>query len=352
MAEIRIAASKLIQKDKILYLFKMKSSLIKKISYVTPRSENNPNELQRVYSEQRAKEIGTWLKEENSLLPNAIVIDLKDVVRIEDTADSDIVTIILPDPEVNDENAKVAYILDGQHRIKGFEYSDGIEFDLPVIALHNMSDDIRGKVFIDINSKQVKVDERLLLDLMFGTHNLAQDDERIYIVIKGLNANSDSPINNKIQLLPEQKEKWIKNTALFKHLKPHLSNGGVLYSKTSGQQITIFTSYFSAFKEVYNDAWSNQEDFMLTKTQGFELMCGIFRELKSRCDLFEGQQYTKEAFKKQLNATIVGKLISLKLRDNQNISIPLDWKSSNFGNFSTRQWMVEIRKEVINLVNI
>lgn len=352
MAEIRISATKLKQKDKVLYLFKMNSKLLKAISYVTPRSEDNPEELQRVCIEQRAKEIGNWLKEENSLLPNAIVIDLNESVKIEPTADTDIVTIVLTDQDGGSYENKIAYILDGQHRIRGFDFSDGIEFDLPVVALHNMSDDIRGKVFIDINSKQVKVDERLLLDLMFGTHNLPQDDERIYTVIKGLNTNSDSPLCNRIQMLPEQRDKWIKNTALFKQLKPHLSNGGVLYSKTSGQQITILTSYFNAFKETYSEAWENQKDYMLTKTQGFELMCGVFRELKNRCDLFEGQQYTKDAFNKQLASNLVGKTISLKLRDNQSISIPLDWRSANFGTFSTRQWMVEIRKEVVNLLNI
>lgn len=81
MAQVRFPATVLKQKDKELYLFKMNSSLLKKITYVTPRSEEHPDELQRVYKEARAKEIGAWIREENSLLPNAIVVDFKkDVV--------------------------------------------------------------------------------------------------------------------------------------------------------------------------------------------------------------------------------------------------------------------------------
>ena len=48
MAKIRIPATILKQKDKCLYMFKLNSSLLNKISYVTPRSEDNPDELQRV----------------------------------------------------------------------------------------------------------------------------------------------------------------------------------------------------------------------------------------------------------------------------------------------------------------
>ncbi len=65
MAEIRISATILKQKDKALYLFKMNSTLLNRVAYVTPRSKENPDELQRVYSESRAKEIGAWLQEEN-----------------------------------------------------------------------------------------------------------------------------------------------------------------------------------------------------------------------------------------------------------------------------------------------
>ena len=216
MAKIRIPASILKQRDKSLYLFKINSTLLSKIAYVTPRSEDNPDELQRVVNTARAKEIGTWLQDDNSLLPNAIVIDLKKDVEIEPTGIPDQVTITINDPDDEpDSDHKIAYILDGQHRVKGFEFSDGVEFDLPVVAVHNVTESIRAKLFIDINSKQVKVDERLLLDLMAGTGILESDDDRVYEVIKGLDAEPSSALHGKIQFLPEQKGKWVKNTTLF-----------------------------------------------------------------------------------------------------------------------------------------
>ena len=152
MAKIRIPATILRQKGKNLYMFKINSSLLNKISYVTPRSEENPDELQRVVNVPRAKAIGNWLKDDNSLLPNAIVIDLKKDVEIIQTAIPDQVTISFPDPDDKDtKDPKIAYILDGQHRVKGFEYSDGIEFDLAVIAVHQVTENIRAQLFIDIH---------------------------------------------------------------------------------------------------------------------------------------------------------------------------------------------------------
>ena len=57
MDQLKIPAITLNQKGKKLYLFKIKASTLANITYVTPRSEENPNELQRVVNTARAKEI-------------------------------------------------------------------------------------------------------------------------------------------------------------------------------------------------------------------------------------------------------------------------------------------------------
>lgn len=350
MAKIRIPATILKQKDKSLYLFKINSSLLNKISYVTPRSEDNPDELQRVVNVARAKEIGKWLQDENSLLPNAVVIDLKQDVEIVATGIPDQVTISIPNPDDTDD-CKIAYILDGQHRVKGFDYSDGISFDLAVVAVHNVTESVRAKLFIDINSKQVKVDERLLLDLMAGTRILESDDERVYEVIKGLDEEPSSALHGKIQFLPEQKGKWIKNTTMLALLKPHIGNGGVIYNKTTAQQIEIFNAYFNSFKEVFEEAWNDQKTSVLTKSMGFEIITGIFREIKQRCDLYEGRQLNKDSFTKQIS-NLKDKSITLRLKDKSTIDIPLNWTSNSMGQFSNKQWIREIIKELINLLNL
>lgn len=349
MDQLKIPAVILNQKGKKLYLFKMKASILSKITYVTPRSEDNPDELQRVVKIPRAKEIGAWLKEDTSLLPNAIVIDLKKDVIINETGVADQVTIHIPNPETSSD-PKVAYILDGQHRVRGFEYSDGIDFELAIVAVHNMTENIRAKLFIDINSKQVKVDDRLLLDLMAGTKILESDDELIYSVIKTLNDEPSSALYGKIQFLPEQKGRWLKNTVMLSLLKPHLGNGGCIFTKTTAQKIEIMSSYFNAIQKAYPTEWADQKNHLLTKGVGFEIMLGIFSTMKSRCDLYESRQLNVDSFERQI-AFLKNKTITLRLKDKSSIAIDLNWTSNSMGQFSNKQWIREIIKELINVLN-
>jgi hypothetical protein len=83
---------------------------------------------------------------------------------------------------------------------------------------------------------------------------------------------------------------------------------------------------------------------------GFEIMSGIFREIKQRCDLYEGRQLNKDSFKRQISI-LKDKSIKLKLKDKSTIEIPLNWTSNSMGQFSNKQWIREIIKELINLLN-
>jgi hypothetical protein len=45
------------------------------------------------------------------------------------------------------------------------------------------------------------------------------------------------------------------------------------------------------------------------------------------------------------------KALEITLEGNQRISIPLDWNVAQFGKLSTRQWMAEVRKLMVNILN-
>ena len=79
-------------------------------------------------------------------------------------------------------------------------------------------------------------------------------------------------------------------------------------------------------------------------------MTGIFREIKQRCDLYEAKQLNKDSFTNQISV-LKGKSITLKLKDKQLVEIPLNWTKNSIGQFSAKQWITEIIKEVVNLLN-
>jgi DGQHR domain-containing protein len=116
MAGFTLNATVLKQNGRELYCFGVNSKKLDRISYVTPRSKDDPEEVQRIISEKRAQEIGEYIKKANSLLPNAIVVSLTEDVQVKETGTPGIKALYF----LNEEG-KFAYLLDGQHRLKGFE---------------------------------------------------------------------------------------------------------------------------------------------------------------------------------------------------------------------------------------
>jgi len=226
MAELEITASILKQRGRELYCFGMKHRAAAQICYVTPRSHDDPQEIQRILDKKRAKEIGEYIKEANSLLPNSIVVSLTAEVAIQSSGMDGIKVLRFPSDE-----GKFAYILDGQHRLEGFKYSDGIEYDLPVVAINNADDTLRGKIFADINSKQERVSDVQLLAIYYQIKELPADDTSVMDIITQLNTDTDSPLKQRIRTMDTEKDTWVKNVALKQWLDPHLVTGGVLVFK-------------------------------------------------------------------------------------------------------------------------
>lgn len=338
MAEIRVEAQTLRQNDYTLYSFVLNSEVVKKISYALPRTTDNPEEIQRIKSASRCRDIGEYVRKPDSVLPNSVVVNLTEDVKIEPTARPDRVTVVFPSDE-----GKYAYLLDGQHRVGGFEHSKGVEFDLPIVALYHVTDQIAGKVFADINSKQEKVSDVHLLDLYYQLKALPQDDAAVMDIVGLLNSDADSPLNGRVKTMPGQKGAWIKNTFLKMILQPYIGKGGILAQITSAQQAIVFKAYLTAIQQMFPEAWGSNKH-VLTKAMGLELVMSVFKDVVMLCHAHEGGQLTVESFKKQLQP-LVGAQISLL-----GTETPLDWSSAVFSKLSNKPAKTEIRKELTTIL--
>ncbi len=328
------------QKGETLYLFPMLASTLSRISYVNPRGKDSPDEIQRLVSKSRAKEIGQYIKQDISLFPNAIVVSLGDEVEVTATASDDEVTLVFPSDE-----GKLAYVLDGQHRLAGFDYSDGIDMDLPVVALYGADESLRGKIFADINSKQVKVSDVHLLDLYYGLGDLPGDEMATVQVVKRLGNDPDSPLHGRVQFFDDQQGAWIKNTALTRWLGPHIKSGGTLSSKTPAEQTRIIKEYFRGVAATWPDAWGSKSH-ALTKPFGLEVMCSVFRAAKHRVDLNAGRQYTAENFERQL--AVLRHAQIEPFGQEADIAIVLTWESGPLGPLSNAAGRGLIGKQLID----
>jgi DGQHR domain-containing protein len=338
MAGLTITAHLLKQKGYELYLFPMNSQALRRLCYVTPRSRGNPEEVQRLLDPKRAKEIGQYIKEETSLLPNAIVLSLTPDVSISPTGNPNEVVIQFPTAE-----GKYAYILDGQHRLAGFDHSEGIEFDLPVVALYNADEHLRGKVFADINSKQVKVSDVHLLSLYYQIRELPSEESATMDVVQRLAKDIDSPLLNKIKLLDDDRGCWVTNKHIKMRLAPHTESGGVLYGKNAAAQAQIIKEFLKGVKKVWPEAWGNNRNYMLTRPMGLEIIFSIFSAVKHRCDLNEGRLYTADTFERQL-----APLKDCYIEIPGSGKIHLTWERGPFGPLSNKAGRVLIQKQLIN----
>ncbi len=343
MPELRINAVILHQRDQSLYMFSLPSNTLRNICWVLPRSRDNPEEIQRALDSAKLQSIGEFLKKENSFLPNSLVLNLSKSVRFEPSGDGKSGTLIFPSDgsenkgkPITDNTNKYGYILDGQHRLVGFDRAPGIIFDLPVTAFLAADDSLGKKVFTDINSTQTKVSPILLQAIQFEIGELQPEKQAAVSVARRLNDQIDSPLHKMVRFNPDERGK-ISSVTLSTYIRPIIGADGQLVEKNENQRVQILRNYFQAYKELYPQAWSSKVH-VLTKTIGLHVMCGVFSRVYQRCERYEGQQTTVEAFKNQLRG-----LTTVK---------ELDWNSNSFGVLSNRKGMESLRRAILKLLPI
>ena len=112
-----------------------------------------------------------------------------------------------------------AWIIDGQHRLYGYAYARGEKgFNqdstvLPVLAYGNLPADKEMNLFIDINSKQVRVSTGLLVELYADLHWRSSDAEEAFQallsrVASRLNSERTSPLHDRIVVTGKKKTQY------------------------------------------------------------------------------------------------------------------------------------------------
>ncbi len=345
MAEFSVEAIVLNPKGHELYCFGMNTSRLNQICYVTPRSHDDPDEIQRIIRPGRAKEIGEYIQQANSLLPNSVVVSLTEDVTISSGGSATSKVLNFPDVE-----GKFAYILDGQHRLEGFKYSEGVEFDLPVVALYNADEALRAKIFADINSKQQRVNDVHLLALYYQIRDLPQDISAVMDMITRLNGDADSPLMGRVQTLDDDKNWWVKNTTLKQYLSPILASGGVLAAKNVAQQTEIMKAYLGGITELWPEAWGDEKDYLLCRATGMQIIFGIFPSAMHRCDLNCSRQYTAANFHEQMKPLLSAKIQLLGLGESE-----LDWQRGGIislvSNARTRELIIRQLRDYLTVAD-
>ncbi len=151
------------------YQFTIEPEKLLKLVYVSHRGSSDDDPIgtyQRLLSRNRLKSIAEHIeKHKGGIFPTNVVVNLRGRIRFDASrpahGDEPVVgTLYLPN------KYRSAFLIDGQHRLYGFARTEfATKGKIPVLAFENLERSEEVNMFVDINSKQVRVPKRLLVEL-------------------------------------------------------------------------------------------------------------------------------------------------------------------------------------------
>lgn len=258
----RYKATKFTQGNHNLYIFTARAKDIWGFSSINQKDDNKDEGYQRALSESRAEDIKKYIEDNNTIAP-AIILSLdKDKARFIDETDQ---------IEIDDyENS--AWVIDGQHRLRGASLADSDELNvnLPVVAYIGLELKEQIQQFITINKEAKGVPTSLYYDLLTSLPPKSKPGDRAKEIAADianvLRKNVDSIFYDKIVVVTSPKKGQMSLNNFVRKLYPLiLENKGPFSMYTQTEVTMILENYFRALKSVYPDEFSlNKERFFGT----------------------------------------------------------------------------------------
>ncbi len=253
---------KLVQGGLTMYAFVAPSDVLRKVCTVSRREEDHDKGYQRHLKEARLRQVARYVDEMKGVIPNNIILDFfDDAVKVDEAKG------IISFPSTK----KCAWVIDGQHRLFGFEYSR-IQYPLLVVAFLKL--ELRQEVgmFVTINTEQKRLPTSLALDLLGITKTEEDINTLCRELVAKLNEEEDSPWYGLVNMTGEGSG-LIALVNYVRKVKPLVSHMGALHNYTFNQQYACLANYWSGIKAVYADQWGKS---LLTKTVGFGALMNLF----------------------------------------------------------------------------
>ena len=156
--------------NKNFYQFAIEPEKLLKLAYVSHRvqvDEETVGTYQRLLTKKRLKDIAQHIDKTGGIFPTNIVVNFRGDKKLRfdgsgPTKDGPTTLGTLYLPAIY----KSAYLIDGQHRLYGFALSEwASKGRIAVLAFEGLEPAEEVRMFVEINSKQVKVPSRLLAEL-------------------------------------------------------------------------------------------------------------------------------------------------------------------------------------------
>jgi DGQHR domain-containing protein len=267
--------------------------------------------IQRPLEHRRVKALSDYVNFKDASFPTSIILAMdEDYAQFDENNNTMTVSNVRgTEDRPSIPIAKIARVLDGQHRIAGLSSFKGETFDVPVTIFVGADISDQAHIFATVNLEQTKVQKSLVYDLFSlartrspqkTCHNAAVALDRdpkgaLYKRIKRLGFAtegrifepitqstfveslmpyiSDSPKADRDRLLRNEKLEKIYGDELFK--MPFRN----LFIEEKDIDITeIVFNYFSAVRTKWPEAWNDRgRGMMLNRTNGFRALMRFLR---------------------------------------------------------------------------
>lgn len=257
------------------YVFICDSETLQRIAYVSIE-ERNKKGVQRPLSERRCKEVAKFINSADAIIANNIILNLPEETEYTYPNKDDLIgRLKFPDRENS------AWVVDGQHRLFGFNYTEK-KLALLCSGFINIDIESQAKIFITINNEQKGINPSVIYDLLPLIKDGDFKEKRTHSLVKQLNQDPESPWYNEIKMLGIGKG-LVSQAAFARNIEVLIDpNGGVLSPYNENLRYGILLNFFNAFKAVFSEEWGSTK-YVLTKAVGLSAMCGIFPKVHSLC---------------------------------------------------------------------
>lgn len=300
-----------------MYVGVIDSEDLEKITYADVRRLSNASEnrevedyigIQRKLDTKRVeKEIGKYINLVDATFPNSIILSISSR-HAKYLADSDELQI-----EFKDDIAKV---LDGQHRIAGFEYYEKGRgtFQLIITIYIDMELEDQAIVFATINKEQKGVSKSLVADL-YDFAESRSPQKTGHNIARALNGKLGSPFYKKIKILgtANHNSETITQSTFVESLLKYITKDAQIdrdfYRRNKDKKdaklpfvegkeeeryflrnmfiddpkdikiAQLIWNYFYAVRERWPNAWNDTTNtFILNKSTGFIALMRFFKD--------------------------------------------------------------------------
>lgn len=283
------------------------SAFAKEVIAMQSTSYDEEDPYQRILDKARVKDIAKYLSEEDSILPNNIILAAREDTDVQFKNDSTLSVEWEPGTVQEPFN-----IIDGQHRVEGLkliatehpeEYQD---FQVAVTVLVDLPFYVQAELFSVINGRQKPVSRSRIYDLL-GYMPIKDPNTRLqaylgemavqrfcHYAVKVLNTSSKSPWRGRVKMRGTG-QGVITQAALIDHLavylvpkkdRANLRSLPVLYSyfKTSDMVglSRLLVMYFVGISLAWPDLWKTDDALskcLFGKTNGVAVMFSVLHDL-------------------------------------------------------------------------